>query len=136
MKKLAWWFRFVGGLYVLLGVGFIPALNAQRLSMMLPNFDAPVGSVAYRAILDFSFMFGLDLLVTGGFLFYASRQPYKHIPLVWLIVALELVRGILDDLYMIWRGYNVAFMLGFIVLHLVVIGTGVAFVRQAQTEAT
>ena len=44
------------------------------------------------------------------------------------------MRGILDDLYMISRGYNAAFMVGFIVLHLLIIVPGIAFVRQAKAS--
>ena len=132
MNKLRWWFRIVGLIYTLLGVGFIPALNAARLPMMLPNLDAPVGGVAYRGLLDFSFMFGLDLLVIGIFLLYASRNPLRHLWLVWLIVALEIVRGVFDDVYMIAQGYAPPVYIGFIVLHLVIIGTGLLFARQVN----
>ena len=134
MKKLTWWFRIVGVIYALLGIGFVPALNAQRLLMMVPDFDAPLGGVAYHALLDYSFMFGLDMLVIGVYLLYASRRPRQHLTLVGLLVALEVVRGILDDLYMIARGYNPAFMAGFIVLHLLIIVPGIAFARQVQGE--
>ncbi len=75
MKKLTWWFRIVGVIYILLGIGFIPALNAARLPLMIPGFDAPIGGAAYRGILDFTFMFGLEMMVIGGFLLYASRAP-------------------------------------------------------------
>lgn len=132
MNKLTWWFRGVGLVYILLGVGFIPAINAARLPLMLPGFDAPVGGVAYRGLLDFTFMFGLDLVVIGAFLLYASRHPERHVWLVWLIVALELVRGILDDIYMIAQGYAAPFYIAFIVLHLVIIVTGLALVRQIK----
>ncbi len=132
MKKLTWWFRVVGLVYIFLGIGFIPALNAARLPMMLSGFDAPIGGIAYRGLLDFTFMFGLDMLVIGVFLLYASRQPARHIWLVWLIVALELVRGIFDDLYMIAQGYTTPIYIAFIVLHLVIIVTGIAFVRQTD----
>lgn len=134
MNKLKWWFRLVGAFYVLLGIGFIPALNAARLPFMLPNFDAPLGGVAYRALLDFSFMFGLDLLVIGLFLIYAASRPLQHKSLVWLIIALESVRGILDDIYMIVSGYAAPFHVGFIVVHLIIITTGVAFVREAARQ--
>ena len=77
-------------------------------------------------------MFGLDLLVIGVFLLYASRAPLRHLNLVWLIVALELVRGILDDVYMIAQGYEAPIYVAFIVLHLVIIVTGIAFIRQIQ----
>ena len=132
MNKLTWWFRLVGLIYILLGIGFIRPLNAARLPMMLPNLDAPVGGVAYHGLLDFSFMFGLDLLVIGVFLFYASRNPLRHLWLVWLIVALEVVRGVFDDVYMIAQGYAPPVYIAFIVLHLVIIGTGIAFVRQVN----
>lgn len=135
MNRLKWWFRAVGAIYVLLGIGFIPLLNAARIPLMLPGFDAPAGGVAYRGLLDFSFMFGLDLLVIGGFLLHASRDPLKHVPIVWLVVALEAVRGILDDIYMIAQGYAAPVYIGFIVLHLVIIATGIRSVRQAQAES-
>lgn len=135
MNRLKWWFRAVGAIYVLLGVGFIPFLNAARIPLMLPGFDAPAGGVAHRGLLDFSFMFGLDLLVIGGFLLHASRDPLKHVAIVWLVVALEAVRGILDDIYMIAQGYAAPVYIGFIVLHLVIIATGIRSVRQAQAES-
>ena len=134
MKKLTWWFRIVGVIYILLGIGFIPALNAARLPLMIPNFDAPIGGAAYRAILDYTFMFGLEMMVVGGFLLYASRAPQRNLNLVWLIVWLELVRGIFDDMYMIWRGYNPVFMLGFTALHLIIIGSGILFVRGVEKK--
>ena len=135
MKKLTWWFRIVGVIYVLLGIGFIPALNAARLPLMIPGFDAPIGGAAYRGILDFTFMFGLEMIVIGGFLLYASRAPQRHLNLVWLIVWLELVRGIFHDMYMISRGYDPAFMLSFTLLHIIVIGTGIVFVRSMKKTA-
>ena len=45
-ERLKWWFRVVGVIYVLLGIGFIPLLNVARIPLMLPGFDAPAGGVA------------------------------------------------------------------------------------------
>lgn len=42
------------------------------------------------------------------------------------------VRGTADDLYMMPRGYSASLYAGFIVLHLVVIGAGIAAVRSAR----
>ncbi len=134
MRKLTWWFRLVGGLYLLLGLGFVPAINARRIPRMLPGFDALPGSVAYHAFLDFTFMFGLDLMVIGGSLLYASRNPKRHLSLLWLVVALEIVRGILDDLYMISQGYAPTVLLGFIALHLVIIASGMVLARQPEVQ--
>ena len=122
-------------IHVLMGVGFIPFINAARLGVMLPGFDAPVGGVAYRGLLDWSFIFGLDLLVIGAFLLFSSRNPLHYIPLVWLIMAFEIVRGIFGDVYFIARGYSAPIYIGFIILHLVIIVTGVVFTRRVQAEA-
>lgn len=134
MNRLRWWYRITGAIYILLGIGFIPFINAARLPFMLPGFDAPTGGVAYRGFLDFAFMFGLDLLVVGAMLIYAARKPLQNAILVWLVVWLEIVRGILDDIYMIMRGYSAPFYIGFIALHLVIIVTGVIFLKQARAE--
>jgi hypothetical protein len=132
MNKLKWWFRIVGAIYLLLGIGFVPALNAARLPMMLLGVET--SGVTYHGLLDFSFMFGLDLIVTGVFMLWASRDPLNNLSIVWLVVALEIVRGILDDLYMISQGYAAPFYIGFIVLHLTIIITGVRFARLVQVD--
>ncbi len=134
MRSLKWWFRIVGAVYMLLGLGFLPTLNAARLPQLLPGFDAPTGGVAYRALLDYTLMFGLDLFVIGAFLLAAARAPQRYVPVVWLVIALEVVRGILDDLYMLARGYAAPIYLGFIVLHVIIIVTGIVSVRQLQAE--
>lgn len=132
MNKLKWWFRIVGVVYFLLGVGFFPPINEARLPVMLP-IDVAETTIAYKAIIDWTFFFGLDLLVIGAFLIYASRDPLKHLNLVWLIVWLEAIRGILADIYYIARGYaSVPIYVGFIVFHLIIIGTGMASAKAAK----
>ena len=134
MRSLTWWFRMVGAIYMLLGLGFLPALNAARLPQLLPGFDAPIDGVAFRALLDYTLMFGLDLFVIGAFLLGAARAPQRYVPVVWLVLALELVRGIFDDVYMLARGYAAPIYFGFIVLHVIIIITGIVSVRQARAE--
>ena len=135
MPSLTWWFRIVGAIYMLLGLGFLPALNAARLPQLLPGFDAPIDGVAFRALLDYTLMFGLDLFVIGAFLLGATHAPQRYVPVVWLVLALELIRGIFDDVYMLARGYAAPLYLGFIVLHLIIIVTGILSVRQLHIEA-
>ncbi len=130
MRALKWWLRIVGGVYVVLGLGFLPGLNAARLPQLLPNFDAPVGGVAFRALLDYTLMFGLDLVVIGACLLVAARAPQRAVPVVWLVLALELVRGICDDVYMLAQGYSPQIYVGFIVLHVVIIVTGLVSLRR------
>lgn len=133
-NQLAWWLRIVGTVYLLTGLGFVPPVHARVISTLHPGVDAPNTGVAYRGLLDVSFLFGLDLIVIGAYAIWTSRNPLRHRSIVWLIVWLELIRGIFDDIYMLARGYNAAFMIGFIVAHLIIIGTGVAIVNNTRRE--
>ncbi|MBZ0204177.1 MAG: BphX family protein [Ignavibacteria bacterium] len=134
MNNLKWWFRITGIVYTLLGIGFVPVINAQRIGVMIPNFDAPTGGTAFWGLLDLSFMFGLDLIIIGIYLIYCSRDPLKHLTIVYLVIWLEIVRGIIDDIYMIARGYGAGFYIGFIMFHIAVIVTGYLFAKKAKTE--
>jgi hypothetical protein len=134
MRKLSWWFRVTGVVYIVLGVTWLPFINAPKLDAVIPGFDGPVGGTAYNGFLDWLVMFALEMLVVGAFLIYASFAPAKHLSLVWLVIALELVRGIVDDVYMIAAGYPVASNVVFIVLHALIIVTGVLAARAAQTQ--
>ena len=87
MNRYKLWFVSVGIIYTLLGIGFTPPINSLRIHTMIPGFDAPINGTAYWGLLDFSFMFGLDLLVTGLFMLYASRDPMKNLS-IFLAVAL------------------------------------------------
>ena len=87
----------------------------------------------YKSPIDWTFIFGIDLLVLGAVLIYAARNPLKNTMLVWLVIWLEAIRGILADIYDIWRGYVfVLFYLGFIVVYGIIIVTGIIFLRQAR----
>jgi hypothetical protein len=54
----------------------------------------------------------------------ASRIPEQVRVLVWTIIAIELARGIANDVYMIARGYDVTVFIIWIVIHTLVILTG------------
>lgn len=133
MRHLKIWFIVVGVIYLLLGIGFTPPINEMKLEIMVPGFDAPPGGPAYQGFLDFTFMFGLDLMVIGGFLIYCSRQPHKHLNIVWLIIWLEFVRGILDDIYLIVMGYDLVFYIGFIIVHAIIILTGYSGYKKVKS---
>jgi|GEM_PF-307998 len=135
MAKLKWWMRVVGVLYLILGIGFIPPLNELRMRSFVPITAGPE-TIEYKALIDWTFVFGLDLMVIGAMLIYASGKPLRNIILVQTVIALEFVRGVLDDIYYIFRGYaSVPFYIGFIVVHLIIIVTGIMFWRQAEREA-
>jgi len=129
MKKLQWWLRGVGAFYLLLTAVNLYGIFINK-GFIRQNLPFPVGDAGFGVTLDFWFTFVLDLLVMGTYMLWASRKPLKHLYLVWLVIWLEIVRGIADDLYMIGRGYNTPFYIVFITVHIVIIVTGYFFVRQ------
>lgn len=132
MTFLSWWFRAVGVVNLILGAMWLPFLNAPRLELSVPGWDAPIGGTAYRGFLDFTMLFGLDLLILGAFLIVASFRPAQHRILAWFTIALSVIRGILDDIYMIASGYPLTSMLVFIGIHLAIVVTGLLALRAAS----
>ena len=136
MKTLAWWFRIVGLIYLALGVTFIPILNTARVETLVPGFDGAPGGAAWNGFIDYTFMFGLEEIVLGLFLIaVASVRPARFAPLVWLLIAFSVIRGIGHDLYMIASGYSLASNLAFVAFHLSLIVTGVLFLRRWQRRS-
>lgn len=135
MKKLQWWFRIVGIFYLLLTAVNLYAIfiNTQFLKLDIPF---PVDDTGFRITLDFWLTFVLDLLVIGAFLLWASRNPLKYLNLAWLVLWLEVIRGVADDFYLVARGYSASFYTGFTVIHIIVIVTGFIFIRQASAQTS
>lgn len=65
---------------------------------------------------------------------WASRDPRRCLGAVWSLVWLELWHGVLDDIFLIARGYDMAGYLVFIVIQLAIVVTGVLFGRQTEAE--
>jgi hypothetical protein len=100
--------RIVGGFYILLALFNTPPVISARFTVKYPDLEAAVVGVA------------LVLL---------SRDP---------LLALEVVRGIVDDRYLLTRGYEPIFSVGWIVIHLVIVVTGllsIRAIRRAQSHA-
>ena len=124
--------RFVGGFYVLTGIFNTPPIIEARFAMQYPDLGVTVDSMPAQALVDVWFMFGLEVAVIGGALMIAARNPARHLSLVWTVLALEVVRGIADDVYLLARGYQMAPYLIWIVLHAVIVATGLWALRRAQ----
>ncbi|HEV2126221.1 MAG TPA: BphX family protein [Chloroflexota bacterium] len=131
MARLKWWMRTVGAFYLFLGIFNLPFVVQARLLGQYPNLGVPVDSAAARALVDTWFMFGLEMGVVGAALVFFSRNPVRHLALVWTVIALEVVRGVADDLYLIARGQDAVFYGSFALVHLAIIITGIVFARRA-----
>ena len=136
MNKLKWWFRVVGGFYLLLTAMNLWALflgGGQMFAGILPvpmNTDA----LAVRAFGDAWMVFVFELGVLGAMALVASRNPIQNRIMAWTLIWAEAFRGIVVDAIWIGRGYSASSYAVFIVIHLIIIVTGVMFVRQAKAE--
>lgn len=131
-RGLQRWMRIVGGFYILLALFNTPPVIAARFASQYPALELAVDSAAAQALIDVWFMFGLEVAVIGVALVWLSRDPLRALPLVWVVLALELVRGIADDLYLLARGYDPVVYLVWIVLHLVIVVTGLLSIRAVR----
>ena len=135
MKKLTWWFRIVGAFYMLLAIMNMYALFVNP-GVLKSSIPFPLDDLGLKVALDMWSPFAFDLLGIGTFLLWASRNPQKYIGVVWFTVWLEFLHGVLDDLFLISRGYDAAGYIGFTVVHLIIIATGIVFVRQVEAQSS
>lgn len=126
------WLWAIGSFYVLLGARFLPAVNGKQVLRVLPGWSAPRESVEFKALVDWQWTFGLDLFAIGLVAIVAaavgSSAGYRYV--VWVIVARELIAGIIPDAWLIMRGYtNAPLYGGFIVVHAGIIASGLALLQ-------
>ena len=129
MTKTRWWLRVVGGFYLLLVLGsfWVLFFNPRLFGNMFPY---SADETAIRAFSDAWLIFVLEMLVLGIIMLYASRQPEQHRTLVLTIAILELVRGAGGDLLWMTRGFPTANYIPFMIVHVIIAGTGIWFWRQ------
>lgn len=137
MKKLKWWFLILGVWYLLLALMNLYMMflgGAQGQKLIIDTIPFPADEWVVRAFVDGWSPFLFDMIGIATFCLWASRSPHKYLGAVWLLVWLELLHGILDDMFLIARGYDAASYIGFSVIHLLIIVSGVLVARQAQAE--
>lgn len=93
------------------------------------------GDPTARFLVDTWVTFGLEVGAIGVVLLLASRRPQEARWLVWAIIGIEIGRGLVADVYMLSRGLNVTGLVIWLVIHSVVIATGVAALRRAARVA-
>ena len=136
MQQLRWWMRATGTLYLLQAV--IAAILFMPIRVLAPPNAlgaAAAGDPTASLLVDTWVLFGLEVGTVGVILLLASRTPERAGPIVLAVLAIELVRGIGHDIYMLVRGYEPTAFVIWIVVHCVVIGAGVLAFRQSRSDA-
>lgn len=135
MNKLKWWLRIVGVFYLLLTLMNFYGLFLGGAQMFTETLPAPMNAepLAGQAFADAWLVFVFEFGVLGVMSLVAARAPLQNQIMVWAIVWAELFRGVVADAIWIARGYSTSYLI-FIAIHLVIIATGVVFLRQAKAE--
>ena len=133
MTRTKWWLRIVGAFYLLLVTGsfWVLFINPRLFGDMFPY---SADETAVRAFGDAWLIFVLEMLVLGIIMLYASLKPERNSILVVTIAVLELIRGAGGDLLWMIRGFPVTYYIPFMILHLIIAGTGLLFLRQESAQ--
>lgn len=136
------WMVGVGIFYLFLGIRLLPWINGPMIEAagmqdsLYTGGGLEPGTDVFSFLLDWMGSFGAALIPLGAILLVASRTPTRNRLLVHLAIWHEAVAGVLGDAWFISREYSSdAFYLGFIVVHLVVIATGVRALRRSRDDA-
>jgi hypothetical protein len=135
MTKLKWWFRIYGAFYLVLALLNLYGtfVDSSFYAQALPFKVDQNGVRAF--VLGWS-PFTFEILGIATFLLWASRDPRKYLGAVWLLVWLEFLHGVVDDVYLIANGFSAAEYIPFIVIHFIIIFTGIVFARQVSAQSS
>lgn len=133
MTRTTWWLRIVGGFYLLLAVMSLRVLfvDPQMFGEMNP-FAAD--EFALKAFADAWLIFVLEMGTLGAIMLYYARQSDQNRILVLTVSILELIRGAGGDLLWMLRGWPTENYIPFMIVHLIIAGTGLIFLRQENKE--
>ena len=119
------WMQIVGAFYVLQFVMMV--FVRAPIRTFGPDgtlAKAAAGDPVARFVVDTWTIFGLEVGAVGVVLLIATRRRELAAGAIWTVLAIEVGRGVIADTYMIARGIHVSGYLVWIVIHLVVIVTG------------
>lgn len=134
MNKLKWWFRVVGGFYLLIGVPtvYFALFNPQALAA---SYGAITDELAVRVIAATNLTVGLGVVALGVMMFIAVREPGRVRFFVLTIAMLEFFQWIPYNVFaLLHRTSPASAAIPLLVLHVLFGITGIAFLRQTKAE--
>ena len=129
MTRTTWWLRIVGAFYLVLALTSLRVLffDPQMFGAMNP-FAAD--ALALKAFADAWLIFVLEMGVLGVIMLYYARHSPSNRILVLTVSILEVIRGAGGDLLWMLRGWPTANYIPFMIVHLIIAGTGFLFLRR------
>ena len=93
-------------------------------------FPFAADSLSIRAFSDAWLIFVLEMGGLSAIMLYYARDSSRNGTLVFVVSILELIRGAGGDLLWMSRGWPPANYIPFMILHLIIAGTGLYLLRQ------
>ena len=135
MNPLKWWLRVVGSLYLFLFVAAaflkLPIQAEGPPGLLL---RAAEGDSTARFAVDTWVALGIWFAVLGLALLIASRRPQAATALVLTAIGWEF-GGMAIDVYKLYRGYALAPPVIWMVIHLVIITSGLLIFRSGKSSS-
>ena len=127
--------QIVGGFYVLQFVMMVFVRAPIRTFGPAGTLTkAAAGDTLARFVVDTWTTFGLEVGAVGVMLLIATRRTELAAGAIWTVLAIEVGRGLIADTFLIARGIHVGGYLVWIVIHSVVIVTGVMALRARRRD--
>ena len=129
------WMKIVGAFYLLQFV-MMAIARAPIRTFGPPGTlsKAAAGDALARFVVDTWTIFGLEVGAVGVMLLIATRRTELAAGAIWTVLAIEVGRGLIADTCMIVRGINVVGYVVWIVIHSVVIVTGLLAMRAGRGQ--
>ena len=134
--RLRRWMQVVGAFYLLQFVMLVVVRAPIRTFGPPGTLDrAARGDDLAEFVVDTWTFFGLEILAVGVILLLATRRANLAMGAISTVLAIEVSRGIVADLYQVARGVHVGGYLVWIAIHTAVLLTGVHCLRDARRRA-
>jgi hypothetical protein len=135
MRYARWWMRSVGAFYLALLAPLAPPVLTRALPRLYPGLDLPPDGREAAALADAWLLVGLALATLGALLLAGARRPGDQLPLVRMVIAWEVVVGLLAGFYVLARGLIApGVALAALVPPPIIIATGWLALRAARRE--
>jgi len=129
MSQLKWWLHIVGGFFIFLVLVSLPPIRANAFVSVFLDPIVEQATPAFGSALDLGGVFGLELGLIGLMLIVAAHAPFQALSLVYPIIVLEVTRGVLNDIDILRWDNSMLFYIIFIIIHLLILVMGVAFLQ-------
>ena len=131
--RLRRWMQITGAFYLLQFVMLVIVRAPIRTFGPADTLErAGRGDELASFAVDTWTFFGLEILAVGAVLLLATRRGQLALGSIYTVLAIEVSRGIIADLYQVARGVQVGGYLVWIGVHSTVLVTGLLCLRDAR----